>query len=116
MEVKTHGTVDRTRSRYGNEVRVHLCELVKILESIMGPYRFCITYKRLARMLSNKLGIEVPSTRVASILQDLVLRGVVYLAQHHDNKTCYYLNKEEARRIREMCKSIDKPQIDFAVV
>jgi len=116
MEVKTYGTVDRTYSRYDNVVRIHLCELVKVLESIMGRYRFCITSKRLAKAISNRLGVEVQRSRAARILRDLALMGIVYLTTHHDNKTCYYLDKTEARRIREMCQSKYKPMVDFVVV
>jgi len=115
MEVKMYGTADRTRSRYDNVVRIHLCELVKILESIMGRYRFCITPGRLAKAISNKLGVEVQRSRASRILRDLALMGIVYLATHHDNKTCYYLDKDEARRIREMCQSKHKPMTDFVV-
>jgi len=32
MEMKTYGIVDRTYSRYDNAVRIHLCELIEILE------------------------------------------------------------------------------------
>jgi len=81
----------------------------------MGRYRFCITSRRLAKAIYNKLGIEVQRSKVARILFDLELMGIVHLATHHDNKTCYYLDKDEAKRIREMCQSKHRPTKYFVV-